>query len=105
MFLEARPEQFPITSAQLSMEQAALMGAIVGAAGPMVPVPAALDEVSQMAAAAFADCAAHFSQATNDAYVKGVCGAEVLGPVGAGYGAADASGSALVSANPVMVLG
>lgn len=93
MFVEANPEDFPITSATLGVINAEMLATTVMAISRMMPLPAGLDEVSGYASTqvgAFSTAIAHAiadSHAKNDAVIA------MLPELGATYLASDTVGA------------
>ncbi|WP_282784800.1 MULTISPECIES: PE domain-containing protein [unclassified Nocardia] len=97
MALHVVPEHLPITTAELSLAETTLGGVLSAAAGVAVPVPAAMDPVSMLASAAFAQYAAPFFETTVAGMRELHAGAQELVPVAVSYRTTDTAGGAAVA--------
>lgn len=96
--LNVSPGHLLSTSAGMGFDQTAFEAALMQAAPGTQAMPAALDEVSAAAAAAFNAAAMDFLGVTGDGAFKRRNGGEVLKPVAVQYTATDiASGSTVSS--------
>ena len=96
MSLDISPEILPAISAQITAAQSSLTSMISAAAGPAVPVPAAVDSVSTLASAVLATYQTSFFGATAPGIAHLLAGAEVLIPVGTDYATSDIAGGGYV---------
>ncbi|MFE3445404.1 PE domain-containing protein [Nocardia sp. NPDC059180] len=83
--LHVSSEHLQSTSAAWSVDQQAFEASLVSGAAGTAPMPAACDDVSKTAAAAFTTYAQHFCGVTGDGAFKRGDGGEVLKPVAVNY--------------------
>ncbi|MBF6132043.1 PE domain-containing protein [Nocardia otitidiscaviarum] len=97
MTLHISPEHLPVTSAELVAAETTLVGSMTTAAATAAPVPAAIDPVSILSAAAFAGYAAPFFELTATGAGHLQAGAQELVPVSVNYQGTDTTGGAVVT--------
>lgn len=103
MSLDVSPEILPAISAQIAAAQSSLTSVISAAAGPALPVPAAIDSVSTYASAVLATYQTSFFGATSPGLAHLLAGAEVLIPVGTDYESSDIAGGTAVGTRGTMM--